>query len=164
MKEQLSALIDGEFDIDNAHHLLIAAKANGELKQAWLSYHLIGDVIRGEGAHQRDMTSRVMAAIEDDIAEPKLESVLATASVTPIHAAASKTVYQRPVFWSVAASVAAVMFVGLMLLQQQTQVQNELMPIEIADAVPSEYLAAHQTYAPNSAAYYIQNASYAEQK
>ena len=62
------------------------------------------------------------------------------------------------------ASVAAVMFVGLMLLQQQTQVKNELMPIEIADAVPSEYLAAHQTYAPNSAAYYIQNASYADQK
>lgn len=169
MKEQLSALIDGEFDLDNANHLLIAAKSNGELSQAWVSYHLIGDVIRGDGAHQRDMTSRVMAAIDNelmDTTQPLItpEVMMPIATVTRIQLASKKTIYQRPAVWSIAASVAAVMFVGLMLLQQQTQVKNELMPIEIADAVPSEYLAAHQTYAPNSAAYYIHNASYADQK
>ena len=36
------------------------------------------------------------------------------------------------------------------------------MPVEIAQSMPTEYLQAHQAAAPSSAAYYIQNASFAE--
>jgi sigma-E factor negative regulatory protein RseA len=159
MKEQLSALIDGEFDIENANHLLLAAKSEGELKQVWVSYHLIGDVMRGDVMHRGNMANRVLDALES---EP---TVLAPRASRETKAyASSKQIYSRPVFWSVAASVAAVMFVGLMLLQNQSMDQNAISPMQMADAIPSDYLAAHQTYAPNSAAYYIQNASYTEQR
>jgi sigma-E factor negative regulatory protein RseA len=62
-------------------------------------------------------------------------------------------------FWSVAASVAAVMFVGVMVLQQQLTSADSSAPIEIAQNMPLEYLEAHHAAAPNGAAYYIQNVS-----
>lgn len=158
MKEQLSALIDGEFDVENANHLLLAAKSEGELKRAWVNYHLIGDVMRGEMQSECPMAQRVLAALDN---EP---TVIAPTQAKTNQLGAAKQSYKSPVFWSVAASVAAVMFVGLMVLQQQSLDQTTLAPIEIAENLPAEYLAAHQTYAPNSAAYYIQNASYTEQR
>jgi sigma-E factor negative regulatory protein RseA len=157
MKQQLSALIDGEFDIENANHLLLAAKSDGELKQAWVSYHLIGDVMRGDIQPPSNMASRVLAALDN-------EPVMISPKPVMQELKASKSVFTNTMLWSVAASVAAVMFVGLMLLQHQSLDQNTMTPIEMADNISSEYLAAHQTYAPNSAAYYIQNASYTEQR
>ncbi len=158
MKEQLSALIDGEFDTSNADHLLIVAKSDGELRHAWNTYHMIGDVMRGEHVFQTQMTSRIMEAIDH---EP---TVIAPASVRSVQAKAAKPLFKKTAFWSVAASVMAVMFVGLMLLQQQSSDQGIMNPVEIAENLPSEYLTAHQTYAPNGASYYIQNVSYTEQR
>jgi sigma-E factor negative regulatory protein RseA len=166
MKEQLSALIDGEFDIDNAEHLLVVAKSDGELKQSWINYHLIGDVMRGDDLHNSQMTKRIMDMLDN---EP---TILAPASIDPVNSQSklkphNKTFFARPYVWSIAASVAAVVFVGLVLLQDQQASQEALQPIEIADNIPSEYLTAHQTFAPSGSAYYIQNdiqnASYAGQ-
>jgi sigma-E factor negative regulatory protein RseA len=63
-------------------------------------------------------------------------------------------------FWSIAASVAAVMFVGLMLLQQHLSQPETMAPVEIAQNLPVEYLEAHQAAAPSSSSYYIQTASF----
>jgi sigma-E factor negative regulatory protein RseA len=68
--------------------------------------------------------------------------------------------------WSVAASVAAVMFVGWMVMQQQVQNNSGLSTVEVAKAdieknIPTEYLLAHQSYAPSNSAY-IQPAAYSE--
>lgn len=157
MKQQLSALIDGEFDIENANHLLLAAKSDGELRKAWVSYHLIGDAMRGDTQPSTDMTSRVLAALDNEptVFAPKQSNQTIKAS---------SSFFNNTVFWSVAASVAAVMFVGLMLFQHQSLDQTTTGPIEMAESIPSEYLAAHHTYAPNGAAYYIQNASYTDQR
>lgn len=158
MKEQLSALIDGEYDTNNADHLLIVAKSDGELRRAWNAYHMIGDVMRGEHAFHTNITNRIMDVIEN---EP---TVLAPAAAKATQANMKESMFKKTAFWSVAASVTAVMFVGLMLLQQQKDEKNLLSPVEIAENLPSEYLTAHQTYAPNGAAYYIQNVSYTEQR
>lgn len=158
MKEQLSALMDGEFDTSNADHLLIVAKSDGELRRAWNAYHMIGDVMRGEHAFHSNITNRIMDAIDS---EP---TVLAPAAAQATQVKLQESLFKKAAFWSVAASVTAVMFVGLMLLQQQKSEQNLLSPVEIAENLPSEYLTAHQTYAPNGAAYYIQNVSYTEQR
>ncbi|MDX1914647.1 MAG: sigma-E factor negative regulatory protein [Methylophilus sp.] len=156
MKEQLSALIDDEFEISNADHLLIAAKSNGELSQAWMSYHLIRDAMRGDIPQCGQLTDRVMAALEDEPTQIAPSSAIINAAMV------KKPLYKTSRFWSVAASVAAVMFVGLMLFQSQSVDENALNPIEIADNMPTEYLTAHQTYAPNSASYYVQDASFTE--
>lgn len=158
MKEQLSALIDGEFDTQNADHLLIVAKSDGELRRAWNEYHMIGDVMRGDMVAHRNVASRILEALDD---EP---TVFAPAMVQAAKSDTKQPFFKKTAFWSVAASVTAVMFVGMMVLQQQKAEQTLTNPIEIAESLPSEYLAAHQTYAPNSAAYYIQSASYTEQR
>ncbi len=166
MKDQLSALMDGEFDIESAEHLITSVKSGGELKTCWAHYHLIGDSMRGDIAMRHDFSQRVMGALDN---EP---TVLApnTASETPAlqansgaaSRASSIANYKSSKFWSVAASAAAVMFVGVMVLQQQVNAPEQLAPVEIAQSVPTEYLQAHQAAAPNGAAYYIQTASYLE--
>jgi sigma-E factor negative regulatory protein RseA len=164
MKDQLSALIDGEFEIESSEHLIMSAKTGGELKSCWAHYHLIGDTLRGETNMSYDFSHRVMSAIE---AEPSLLSPNLPSSATSSTGAASRASsmanYKASKFWSVAASVAAVMFVGVMVLQQQWNAPEQLAPVEIAQSVPTEYLQAHQAAAPNGAAYYIQTASFTEQ-
>lgn len=179
MKDQLSALIDGELDVESSEHLVMSAKSGGELKSAWASYHLIGDAMRGDTPLRQDFTSRVMLALESEaIILSSKSSQDITNDVTNITAITKKqSAFKTSGFWSVAASAAAVMFVGVVVLQQQMNqspeqlitVKNEsvapaeaLPPIEIAQSVPTEYLQAHQAAAPTGAAYYIQDASFVE--
>ena len=157
MKDQLSALIDGEFDIDAAEYLITSAKTGGELKNCWAHYHLIGDAMRGDVHMHHDFSLRVMSALD---AEP---IVLAANQATLVSSKLSR--YKKSTkLWSLAASVAAVMFVGVMVFQQQFSQPASLSPVEIAQSVPTEYLQAHQAAAPTGAAYYIQAASYTEPK
>lgn len=170
MKDQLSALMDGEFDIESSQHLITSAKSGGELKNCWTQYHLIGDTLRGDigrGGIQmsQGFSARVMSTLE---AEPTVLLPNLSLSSTPSidaasRASAAQSIYTKSTkFWSVAASVAAVMFVGVMVLQQQLNQADALAPVEIAQSVPTEYLQAHQAAAPSNAAYYIQTANYKE--
>ena len=65
---------------------------------------------------------------------------------------------------SVAASFAAVMVVGWMVMHQQTQSGNDLAPVAVAQvqSLPAEYLMAHQASAPSPSSYYIQSVNYSE--
>lgn len=163
MKDQLSALIDGEFDIESADHLLTAAKSSGEISQCWAHYHLIGDVIRGDSKMHPNFHSRVMQALENEPAHEKvtIESGMSPTTLQAKAIASKKSLFRSMPIWSVAASVAAVMFVGWMVLQQNVATP-ELAPIEIAQSMPMEYLQAHHDAAPSSATYYMQNVAYAE--
>ena len=58
MKNQLSALIDGEFELEDSDHILTAMKSGGEVKEAWQHYHLIGDAMRGGAEMQADFSAR----------------------------------------------------------------------------------------------------------
>ena len=160
MKDQLSALIDGELDVASAEHVIKATKTGGELKNCWAHYHLIGDAMRNQAYNSHDFSARVMQALENEpiIFAPNANS---NANTGTNAAAVSRASLNNSKVWSIAASVAAVMFVGVMVLQlNQTE---ELAPVEIAQSVPTEYLQAHQAAAPNGAAYYIQTASFTEQ-
>jgi sigma-E factor negative regulatory protein RseA len=176
MKEQLSALIDGELDLASAEHVIKSAKSGGELKNAWAHYHLIGDALRGEIGRgelhiQDNVATRIMSALEQEpiIFAPNANTYHEQSSTdlqanigTPSRAAFMNRAFKNTKLWSMAASVAAVMFVGVMVLQMNQA--EDLAPVEIAQSVPTEYLQAHQAAAPNGAAYYIQSASYSESK
>ncbi len=153
MKNQLSALIDGEFEIEDSEHLMTALKANGELKDTWKAYHLIGDVMRQSADMPYHFSDRVMRTLET---EP---TVLAVNKQIERSAVVKKK-KATPVLWSVAASAAAVMFVGLMVFKLQLADSEDLAPVEIAQSMPLEYLQAHQSLAPSGSAYYIQSASF----
>ncbi len=157
MKNQLSALIDGEFDIEEAEHILTALKADGEMKEAWKQYHLIGDAMRGNLQGSRDFSAKVLQALD---AEPTVLAVNKQSKV--VVPEIKKRTLKTPMIWSVAASVAAVMFVGLMVFEMQLGESENMTPVELASSVPMEYLHEHQSMAPSSAAYYMQTVNYSE--
>lgn len=149
MKEQISALMDDEIDVEAADHLFKGLEADGTLTECWTTYHMIGDALRGEQPLRADFHQRLMRQLD---AEP---TVLA-----PVH----RKVHKPAFLMSVAASVAAVMFVGWMALQQTRSPTQELATATVAqNAVSPEsvnsYLVAHQSNSAGSgmqAAYYIQ--------
>jgi sigma-E factor negative regulatory protein RseA len=151
MKDQISALMDDELSPDSADHLITAIKSGGESAGCWAVYHMIGDAMRGNPIFTTDFQKKVMSKLAD---EPTILSPKPQKSYAP------KSYVKTPAVWSLAASVAAVMFVGWIVLQQ-TQ-QGEMAPLEIAQNLPAEYLLAHQASAPSNAAYYIQPAGYSE--
>lgn len=66
MKTRLSGLIDGELDARDAQAVLEAVERDAELRERWQHYQLIGDALKGGGTLHRDITARVMAALEDE--------------------------------------------------------------------------------------------------
>ncbi len=153
MKDQISALMDDEISLKDAEYLYTALKANGESRECWQTYHLIGDAMRQSPVLKAGLRDRIMQQIEMEpaVLAPRNEDV-----------AVANATRKTSLVWSVAASFAAVMFVGLIVLQQQPQQTEEIMPLEIAQHFPAEYLQAHQSLAPSSAAYYIQSAAFSE--
>ncbi|MEO1957715.1 MAG: sigma-E factor negative regulatory protein [Methylophilaceae bacterium] len=162
MKNQLSALIDGEFDIEEADHLITAMKADGEMKESWEQYNLIGDAIRGDDNVRPDLTVKIMRGLDDEPTVLAVNKQLQDTIVGDSKSDTKRPVVRTPVFLSVSASVAAIMFVGLMVFELQLDNVDDMSPVEIANSLPIEYLQAHQSAAPSGAAYYIQSTSYTE--
>lgn len=103
MTQELSTLMDGELDAQEAERAIRAVCGSDELKHKWNEYHLIGDALRGDSPRRADARRRIMAVID---AEP---TVLAPRRLP---AAAGRIAF------AAAASVATVAVVGWMGLQQ----------------------------------------------
>jgi sigma-E factor negative regulatory protein RseA len=176
MTEQISALADDEIALDDAEHLMASMQPNSHAAELWSHYHLIGDVMRGTDTLSPNFKQNLMSKIE---LEPTVLSPnAALTNSEKITQQTTESHFKLPATWSIAASFAAVMMVGWMVLQ--TQVSNNFTPVEIAQvapapvkpvlmasneqaveqAVPVEYLTVHQAYAPTASSYYIQAASY----
>lgn len=154
--DKISALMDGELDERQAAHELSRLRQSGELRQAWDTFHLIGDAMRGERMLHTDIAGRLARKLAD---EP---TVLAPQRPSP-----RVTTYVL----SAAASLAAVAFVGWVALAPQPAPQQPELaavrpavapaPVVPVAAVPlvslpdegrrSEYLLAHQGFSPSTA-------------
>jgi sigma-E factor negative regulatory protein RseA len=84
-KELLSALTDGE-TVDKA--LIAELEQDLESQKSWQSYHLIGDVMRGEApdAPNWNIAESVAAALESEPAHNKLTTSLVESQPTPAEA------------------------------------------------------------------------------
>ncbi|PMM00891.1 anti-sigma E factor [Vibrio kanaloae] len=85
-KEKLSALMDGE-TIDKA--LIVDLESDQESMNTWQSYHLIGDVMRGDAPETKDwnIADSVAAELEAELAHsamPNLHQVNVEPTVAPI--------------------------------------------------------------------------------
>lgn len=170
LKQQLSALMDGEADL-NGHPQLDKALQSDEIMQSWATYHLIGDVLRGDGAMRPKVTAQTMQRLQRE----------------PVVLAPKRRIDQfnqwvsHRYVTSMAASVAAVAFVGWAVWQvqggnglaglqanqsgprlaQQDAHQNSALAAEAFD----RYLLAHHEYASGSAMQYssdVKTVSYSE--
>lgn len=157
MKEQLSAIVDGEESLASQAYLYKKMQSDHELQAAWQSYHIIGDVMRGNTLLGQDFQQRLLQALDEQ----------------PTVIAPAFTKQQRP--WlsrqvsllSMAASVAAVGFVAWVTLSHtgfstDNSDTTVTLPRLAENNLTNEYLAVHQAYAPGNVAYYIQPANYSE--
>lgn len=158
MKSKISALMDGELDSEDVAGMITQLKKTDELRDEWATYHLIGDALRQSTA-SIDITQRVNTRLA---AEP---TVLAPQS--PME-------HKFKVFaLSAAASVAAVVVVGWMSLQNMDRPQENLasnkpvlqpavqttpvaisVPVSVQASAPArinDYLLAHREFSSTTA-------------
>ncbi len=163
MKSKISELMDGELARDEAAAPLDALRSEGELRDAWRSYHLIGDAMRATRMLSAGFAGRVAGKLAE---EPTVmaPSRIAVAPERP-----------RWQLLSVAASVAAVAMVSSVwfmlqdgagpapqvaqapqpsLAAQGTQAPAVPIAAPAAQVPPpdsaNEYLYAHQVYSPRN--------------
>ncbi len=106
MKQEISALMDGELEADQVHTVIGRLGSDPSLRSEWAVYHLIGDAMREQAFAAFDVQERVRRRLTD---EP---TVLA-----PRRSLARSV---RLYVLSAAASVAAVALVGWVVLQGQS--------------------------------------------
>ena len=154
MKSEISALMDGELDSIGATEAITQLKKRDELRDEWVTYHLIGDALRQSTAVV-DITQQVNArlATEPTVLAPR----------PPMEHRIKVTAL------SLAASVAAVAIVGWMSLQTMNPPQQNLadnkpvlqtttqtVPVTVSAPVPApaqinDYLLAHREFSPRMA-------------
>ena len=66
MKEQISALLDGELAPPERAALFDAMKADDAVFDDWRAYCLVSDALRGEDRSGRDISASVMAALNHE--------------------------------------------------------------------------------------------------
>lgn len=132
IKNQISALMDGELDDDEARVVFGRLKQNKEARDEWQIYHLIGDSLRQTPAAWEDGFSARFA--EKFAAEP---TVLAPSRQQKIR--------RSVVALSIAASLAAISLVTWTAFQLNQPEAPKITDGEVPHDV-SRYLVAHQEY------------------
>ncbi len=159
MKQEISALMDGELFEDEAEDLFDRIKRDSDAHKDWAIYHLIGDVLRQPEHIHCDLSAKVRERMQDEPA---------------VLAPRGRAVRQkmRAVALSAAASLAAVGVVAWMSLQispeapPQLAMQKPALNPVSAQIQPksNDYLMAHQEFSPsiemNGGASYIRTVSY----
>ena len=164
MKQEISALMDGELFEDEADVLIDQIKVDSAADKNWAVYHLIGDVLRQTEHIHRDLSAGVRELMQD---EPTFLAPRGRAVKQKMRAFAL----------SAAASLGAVGVVAWMSVQI-TPVASTQMAMRQAASHPAsmqqirpksdDYLMAHQEFSPstdmNGSASYIRTVSYSPDK
>jgi sigma-E factor negative regulatory protein RseA len=146
MKQQISALMDGELFDDEAEALLDKLKRNSGADSEWHTYHLIGDVLRHPDHAYPSMATAVRERLQ---AEPVV--------LAPVRRPGRKV---RLFALSAAASVMALALVAWMSLQVGQEPPPQLAMHQQAVAMRpaslasgkgvNDYLMAHQEFSPGA--------------
>jgi len=163
MKQEISALMDGELFEDEAEDLLDRIRRDSDTHKDWAVYHLIGDVLRQPEHIHCDLSAKVRERMQDEpiVLAPRGRAVKQK---------------MRTVALSAAASLAAAGVVAWMSLQigpeaapQMAMQQPDLRPVS-AQIKPksNDYLMAHQEFSPSTnmsgGASYIRTVAYSPDK
>lgn len=149
MKEQISALMDGELDEREAARVIDALRGEGDARESWRAYHLVSDAMRDTRLLSPGFAARMAERLE------KEPTVLAPRRLKP----EARPWYAIPA--AAAASVAGVGLVGYLAFAPQqpgapasapvAAVQPPKAPKPQLVPLPSgtpDYLLAHQGFSP----------------
>ncbi len=118
VQEQLSALVDGELNMEQTSAVVLASRADANLMQTWASYQAIGQVLRGHASDAARLPVKAAAQTPVTNAAPARSALeaahIGTASVQPVplvRSAANDSVFR----WKLVAGVAAFAAIGSMV-------------------------------------------------
>jgi sigma-E factor negative regulatory protein RseA len=159
MKQNISALMDGELFEDEIAGSFAHLKQGSEAHKNWELYHLIGDVLRQPDHVTPDLSSAVSLLLKE-------EPTVFAPRGHRIH------VQNRNFALSAAATVAAIGVVAWMALQTSSEISPRmasqslgLRPANVQiKSNSNEYLMAHQEFSPstdmNGGASYIRTVAF----
>ena len=137
-KEQISAFTDNE-EMDNA---FIESLSQPENAETWKSYHLIGDIMRGETPETKewDIAANVAFALEDEPAHQVNETVTEFIRSQPTAKEAKKTLPSWLTQFSQVAMAACFSLVVIVGVQQYNGADSGVIPasgdIQVLDTIP----------------------------
>ncbi|WP_172197874.1 sigma-E factor negative regulatory protein [Niveibacterium sp. COAC-50] len=160
MKQQISALLDGELEPTGVQAILSRTKTDPALRECWGEYALIGDALRGETELSSDFTAKFMERLE---AEPTVLAPAAGAAVAKRRSALDTLL---PIAATVA-GVAVVAWLGLRVepAAEPARVARAAGQVHAVSAGDADraYLLAHHGYAGAQAVpgvgYYMRTAA-----
>jgi len=151
--EKISALMDSELSAQETHQAMLRLGDTSDARESWATYHLIGDVMRGQ-ATGIDIADRVASALQNEptVLAPRRASQPAKAFTYALSAAASVSAI-AVVGWmafstgSIAPPHAELAKAGAPGVQVSAEPQLVSAP---SDSQMNEYLLAHQGVSPSS--------------
>ena len=158
--DKVSSLMDGELDGSEAQAAYARVREQSELRDAWSTFHLIGDSMRGEYALSEDFQQKLRSRLAE-------EPTILAPQASPI-AARPRRFTTYALF--AAASVAAIAWVGWVAMStgggsgtggdnvasatrttQQAAVALTSATLPESAASANDYLLAHQGVSPSTA-------------
>ena len=150
MKLRISALVDGEQEAGETGTVLAALGNDSEAREAWSTYHLIGDAMRDSDSLSPDFAARVAERI---------------AREPVVLAPAAQPAPRRPRWFALSAAAASVAAIALVATVAVDPRQAEPPVAQAPRAAPAakaelarvpppaaadDYLLAHQRYSPRN--------------
>lgn len=160
MKQEISALMDGELFEDEAEVLLDQLKRDSASDKDWAVYHLIGDVLRQPEHIHSDLCAGVRERMQDEpvVLAPRGHAVKQKVRAFALSAAASLCAVGVVAWMSMQITPASS---TQMAMRQQTASHPVSMQIRPKS---NDYLMAHQEFSPtadmNGSASYIRTVAY----
>jgi sigma-E factor negative regulatory protein RseA len=150
MKEKLSAIIDGELEGDIRAHLN-HLRSDAELRDAWDTYHLIGDALRGHSCPE--IAPRVISRLREEptvLAPPRERSTARRIGWYGMYAAASMAAV-AVVAWTAFPGWHAQFPLAGSLATTTAVIPAESLVVSLPPSEVENYLLAHQPYSHVSA-------------
>lgn len=129
--ERISALVDGELSTEECRRLMDEMRDDAAFASSWCNYHLISDALKNNlpTSLSPDFTARVAKALE---VEPSIVALPPPARTTPV--------FVKPTIgFALAASVAAIAYLGLGHDTQQPTVNVAPQLAHVTPAAPQDY-------------------------
>jgi sigma-E factor negative regulatory protein RseA len=153
--DRISAFMDGETSPLEAHQTISRLKQSDECCETWKTFHLIGDLMRGEPVLRDDFTDRLHARIEQEptLLAPRMNwrksanlALSAAASLAAVALVLTLVLADNPL--KPQAQIAAVPKPAAVPLSQTTALPQ---PVPAANqGRVNEYLMAHQEFSPST--------------
>ena len=153
--ERISVFMDGESRQTETHQAMLHLKQSDECCESWATFHLIGDMMRGDPVLRGDFMTRFSALMKD---EPTQLAPRVTWRKVKQHAFAVAAS-----FCGIAVVLTIVFTDNALSPQVQTAVTAKTAESKVARADPparpvaasqgkiNEYLMAHQEFSPSTA-------------